>query len=133
MSPFLQLALSLVFIITAAKMGGYLSYRLGQPSVLGELIVGIILGPTVLDFLHWPFFTAEAHTGDTINELAEFGVLLLMFIAGLELHLSDLAKSGKVSVLAGVLGVILRLPPAKRLLAQEQVRSRYLERLLADW
>jgi Kef-type K+ transport system membrane component KefB len=106
MSPFLQLALSLVFIITAAKMGGYLSYRLGQPSVLGELIVGIILGPTVLDFLHWPFFTAEAHTGDTINELAEFGVLLLMFIAGLELHLSDLAKSGRISALAGVLGVV---------------------------
>ncbi|MBN2472507.1 MAG: cation:proton antiporter [Anaerolineae bacterium] len=107
MSPFLQLALALVVIITAAKAGGYLSYRLGQPSVLGELLVGLILGPSVLDFLHLPFFTPEAHTGDTIAELAEFGVLLLMFIAGLELHLSDLAKAGRVSALAGTLGVIM--------------------------
>lgn len=106
MTPFLQLALALVVIITAAKLGGYLSYRLGQPSVLGELIVGLLLGPSLIDFLHLPFFTAEAHTGDTVAELAEFGVLLLMFIAGLELHLSDLARSGKVSALAGTLGVL---------------------------
>ncbi|GAB4572368.1 MAG: cation:proton antiporter [Anaerolineae bacterium] len=106
MTPFLQLALALVVIITAAKAAGYLSYRLGQPSVLGELLVGIILGPSVIDFLHLPIFTPDAHTGDTIKELAEFGVLLLMFIAGLDLHLSDLAKSGKVSALAGTLGVI---------------------------
>ncbi len=106
MTPFLQLALALVVIITAAKAGGYLSYRLGQPSVLGELLVGLILGPSVLDFLHLPIFTPEAHLGDTIAELAEFGVLMLMFIAGLELHLSDLAKAGRVSALAGTLGVV---------------------------
>ena len=44
MSPFLQFDIALVIIILAAKLGGYISYRLGQPSVLGELIVGIILG-----------------------------------------------------------------------------------------
>ncbi|MFC1960103.1 cation:proton antiporter [Chloroflexota bacterium] len=107
MTPFLQLTLALVIIITAAKIGGYISYRLGQPSVLGELLVGVLLGPSLVDFLHWPFFDPAAHTGDTIHELAEFGVLLLMFIAGLELHLSDLAKSGKVAALAGTLGVIV--------------------------
>ena len=96
MSPFLQFALVIVIIITASKVGGYLSYRLGQPSVLGELIAGIILGPTLLNLLHWPIFTNE-HLGESIAHLAEIGVLLLMFIAGLELHLSDLARSGKVS------------------------------------
>lgn len=106
MTPFLQLALALVIIITAAKAAGYLSFRLGQPSVLGELLAGLIIGPSLLDLLHLPVFTPEAHTADTIHELAEFGVLLLMFIAGLDLHLSDLAKSGKVSALAGILGVI---------------------------
>ncbi len=106
MTPFLQLALALMVIITAAKLAGYLSYRLGQPSVLGELLVGLVLGPSLLDFLHLSFFTAEAHTDQVIHELAEFGVLLLMFIAGLDLHLSDLVKSGKVSALAGTLGVI---------------------------
>ncbi len=106
MSPFLQLAFALVLIIAAAKAAGYLSYRLGQPSVLGELLVGLILGPSVIDLLHLPLFTPEAHTGDTIAELAELGVLLLMFIAGLDLHISDLAKSGKIAALAGTLGVI---------------------------
>jgi Kef-type K+ transport system membrane component KefB len=108
MSPFLQLSLALAFIILAAKAGGYLSYRLGQPSVLGELLVGIILGPTVIDLLHQPFFSDE-HLSETIHLLAELGVMLLMFLAGLELHLKDLARSGRVAVLAGILGVILPL------------------------
>lgn len=105
MSPFLQFDIALVIIILAAKLGGYLSYRLGQPSVLGELIVGILLGPSALDVLHLPFFT-DSHLAETITHLAEIGVLLLMFIAGLDLHLNDLARSGKVSALAGILGVI---------------------------
>jgi Kef-type K+ transport system membrane component KefB len=106
MTPFLQFALALVVIIVAAKLGGYASYKLNQPSVLGELIVGIILGPSVLNFLHWPYFSDE-HLAESISHLAEVGVLLLMFIAGLDLHLSDLAKSGKVSALAGIFGVVV--------------------------
>jgi len=82
MLPFLQLAIAIVVLITAAKAGGYLSVRLGQPAVLGELLAGLILGPTVLDFVHLPVFTDE-HLAETIHQLAEFGVLLLMFIAGL--------------------------------------------------
>lgn len=106
MSDFLQFSLALAVIIALAKAAGYVSIKLGQPSVLGELIVGVLLGPTVLDFLHFTFFT-DGHLNEVIHELAEIGVLLLMFIAGLDLHLNDLAKSGKVSVLAGTLGVIL--------------------------
>ena len=108
MTPFLQLALALAIIILAAKLGGYVSYRLGQPTVLGELLVGIILGPTLLDLLHLPYFSDE-HLAEVVHELAEIGVLLLMFIAGLGLHISDLAKSGKVAALGGVLGVIAPL------------------------
>jgi len=48
----------------------------------------------MLHFLHWSVFT-DAHLGETITHLAELGVLLLLFIAGLDLHLNDLAKSGK--------------------------------------
>jgi Kef-type K+ transport system membrane component KefB len=108
MTPFLQLAISLAIIIAAAKAGGYLSYRLGQPAVLGELIVGILLGPTVIDLLNLTAFT-DPHLEEVVHELAELGVLLLMFLAGLELNLKDLAKSGKVSALAGTLGVIFPL------------------------
>ena len=106
MPLFLQLAMALAILITAAKLGGYLSLRLGQPAVLGALLAGLILGPLLLDFLHWGPFTS-LHLGETIRCLAELGVLLLMFIAGLDLHLSDLAKSGKAAVLVGTMGVLL--------------------------
>jgi Kef-type K+ transport system membrane component KefB len=106
MTPFLQLALALAVLIAAAKVGGYLSYRLGQPSVLGELTVGLLLGPSLIDILHLPFFT-DPHLPEVIHHLAEIGVLLLMFLAGLELDIEDLARTGKVAALAGTLGVIL--------------------------
>ena len=108
MSPFLQLAVSLALIITAAKIGGYLSYRLGQPAVLGELLVGILLGPSLIDLLHFSVFT-DSHLPEVIYQLAEIGVLLLMFLAGLDLHLADLLHSSKVSGLAGTLGVLFPL------------------------
>jgi len=106
MTEFLQLALALAILIAAAKLGGYISLRLGQPSVLGELIAGLILGPSLLNMLHRAPFTSQ-HLGETITLLAEIGVLLLMFLAGLELHIEDLVKSGKVSALAGTLGVVV--------------------------
>ncbi len=108
MPPFLQLVLVLVIVITAAKTGGYFSNRLGQPAVLGELLVGILLGPSLINFLDWPFFS-DSHLAETVEHLAEIGVLMLMFIAGLDLHLTDLIRSGKVSVLAGTLGVVVPL------------------------
>ena len=108
MLPFLQFILALGIIIGAAKVGGYLSSRLGQPAVAGEVLAGLILGPSVLNFLHWPAFT-DAHLGETIALFAELGVLLLLFIAGLDLHLTDLAKSGKSAALAGSLGFVLTL------------------------
>ena len=106
MSSFLQLAFLLTLILVAAKASGYLATKLGQPSVLGELIVGLLLGPSLVNIGHLPFITA-AHVSETIYELGELGVLLLMFIAGLELHLSDLAKNTKVAAYSGVLGVIV--------------------------
>lgn len=109
MTPFLQFAIALAVVIFAAKLGGFISLRLGQPSVLGELLVGIILGPSVFNLLHIPYFTNAEHVEEVLHQMAEIGVLLLMFIAGLDLHITDLLKSGKVALLAGVLGVILPL------------------------
>jgi Kef-type K+ transport system membrane component KefB len=106
MSEFLQLTIAVVVLIAAAKVGGYLSFKLGQPAVMGELLAGLILGPSVIDFIHLPQFTNQ-HMGETIHYLAEFGVLLLMFIAGLDLHLKDLTQAGRVSMSAGVLGFII--------------------------
>jgi Kef-type K+ transport system membrane component KefB len=106
MSPVLQLIFVLLVIILAAKLASYISIKLGQPSVLGELLIGILLGPTLLDLTHLTFLT-NTHLTETIIELGELGVLLLMFIAGLELHLSELAKNTRVAAYAGILGVLL--------------------------
>jgi len=108
MTPFLQLAFELVVILLAAKAAGYLSTRLGQPSVLGELLVGVLLGPSLIDILHLPFIN-NASLGTTLAELSELGVLLLMFIAGLELHLHELATHRRVSLLASTGGVLLSI------------------------
>ncbi|MBN1313410.1 MAG: cation:proton antiporter [Anaerolineae bacterium] len=100
------LLLALAFVITAAKIGGWLSNRLGQPAVLGELIVGLLLGPSVLNVFGQAYFEA-AHVTGTLTELGELGVIFLMFVAGLEINLTDLLKTGKAAVLSGVLGVFI--------------------------
>ena len=110
-SEFLEFILAIVIIIVAAKLGGYISTRFNQPSVLGELLAGLLLGPTALDMLH--SWTLVFHNADILAELisimAELGVILLMLLAGLELHLPDLLNAGKVSAFAGILGVVLPL------------------------
>jgi Kef-type K+ transport system membrane component KefB len=108
-NEFLNLILALAIIIVAAKLSGYISVRLGQPSVLGELLAGILLGPTLLNFFGWPLFAHSEVLSETITMMAELGVILLMMLAGLELNLEDLARSGKVSAISGVLGVIVPL------------------------
>lgn len=93
----MQMLLSLAIMIAATKLAGDLSVRLGQPSVLGKLIAGIIIGPAVL---HWiepePF----------IHEFSEIGVLLLMFIAGLETDLDQLKRNWRSSVAVAVGGIV---------------------------
>jgi Kef-type K+ transport system membrane component KefB len=74
--------------------------------VLGELLVGLLLGPSLIDLTHLSFIT-NTHLGETVSELGELGVMLLMFLAGLELEFKDLARNMKVSALSGSLGVIL--------------------------
>lgn len=106
MSPFLQLILLLSIILAAAKLAGYLTLLIGQPAVLGELLIGLILGPSIIDILHLPVF-GDPLLEESIEHLAEIGVLLLMFIAGLELHLDELARNSKVSAFAGILGVAI--------------------------
>ena len=107
---FLNFIAALAIVIVAAKASGYISVRLGQPAVLGELLAGIILGPTFLNMLGtWPMFSEDEHLGELIQLMAEIGVLLLMMLAGLELDLVEMLSSGKAASLSGTLGVIVPL------------------------
>ncbi len=106
MTPFLQLILVLAIILFSAKFAGFLSTKLRQPAVLGELLVGLLLGPTLIDLTHMAVVT-DTHLGEVVSELGELGVLVLMFLAGLELEMRDLTRSGKVSAFSGILGVLV--------------------------
>ncbi|MAS35830.1 MAG: sodium:proton exchanger [Anaerolineaceae bacterium] len=106
-NPVIALFLALGIIIAAARIAGTITRKLDQPRVLGELIVGVLLGPTLVDLLHSSLFgLGEAHLQQTIVEFAELGVLLLMFKVGLEIHLDELVKVGVVAGFAGVLGAV---------------------------
>jgi len=96
---------ALVIVIVAAKASGWISVRIGQPAVLGELLAGLVLGPSLLGVFAIPYF-AEAHVTDLLIELGEIGVILLMFVAGMDVHLEDMIKTGKPAVMAGALGVL---------------------------
>jgi len=104
---FLQLILLLLIILPASKLAGYASIRLGQPSVLGELLVGVVLGPSLIDLLHAPVFGNNSALPEFIKELGEIGVLLLMFVAGIELHLDEMRKTSRVAAFSGTLGVFV--------------------------
>ncbi|MBI4926965.1 MAG: cation:proton antiporter, partial [Anaerolineae bacterium] len=106
MSPFLQLIFILALLILVAKFAGYLSTRLGQPSVFGELLVGVLLGPSLLDVVHLSILT-DTHLDEVLREIGEIGVLFLMFLAGLELDFRDLARNTRVASYAGTLGVFV--------------------------
>jgi len=108
MSPILQLLLELSILITAAKLAGLLSSKLGQPAVLGEILAGLLLGPSLLNLPGSPLFASE-HLPEVVTELAEIGVVFLMFLAGMEADLAQMRRAGKVVILAGLLGVAVPL------------------------
>lgn len=85
-------------IIIAVKIAGDISVRLGQPAVLGKLIIGVLLGPAVLGIVE---------NSVLIEFFAEIGVLLLMFIAGLETDLKTMKESWLPALAVAVGGVIL--------------------------
>lgn len=99
-----QLVLALAVILAAAKLGGDLSERLGQPAVLGELLAGVLLGNLDLVGLGW-FRGLTMNT--TLTGLADVGVVLLLFEVGLESTVQDMKQVGWRSLIVAVLGVVV--------------------------
>ena len=91
---FLQLAL----ILVGARLFGEFMNRFGAPSVIGELMAGIVLGPSLLGWIE---------PNEIIQMLAEIGVILLLFEVGLETDMRRLARSGRRSVIAALGGFVI--------------------------
>ncbi len=101
--PVVPVLLGLVVILVAAKVGGEIFERMGQPSVLGELLFGMVIGNlALLGFGHLEFL----QTSVGIEVLAQLGVILLLFQVGLESNVHDMLSVGWSSLLVAVLGVV---------------------------
>ena len=110
--PIAPVLLMLMIILAAAKICGEISERLGQPSVLGELLAGIVLGNIVLLNPDWTLF--ESLRGSFMTEepaiivdaLARLGVILLLFEVGLESTVAEMKNVGKASLWVAAAGVV---------------------------
>ena len=87
-------------MLIAAKIAGVLSLRIGMPSVFGELLIGLILGPALLGWIT---------PNETTAVIAEIGVVLLMFMAGMETDIVAMRAVGRPAFLAALGGVLLPL------------------------
>ena len=96
--------LALAVILAAAKLGGDAAARIGQPAVLGELVVGVLVGNLSLLGIDWfQFITANA----TIGVIAQLGAVILLFEVGLESTVRDMMQVGMRSLVVAVLGVVM--------------------------
>ena len=95
-----HLFLDMAIIVVAAKLFGILARKVHAPQVVGEIVAGLIIGPNVLGIVS---------QNDFLVQMAEIGVILLMFMAGLETNLKDLLKTGPVAFLIACCGVFVPL------------------------
>jgi Kef-type K+ transport system membrane component KefB len=101
--PVAVVILALAVILAAAKLGGDLAVRIGQPAVLGELVAGVVIGN--LDLVGVSALEVLA-TNESIEVLAQIGVLILLFQVGLESTVRDMLKVGVTSLVVATLGVV---------------------------
>ncbi len=112
MNTSLQILFFVAVIILVAKLAGALSARVGLPLIMGELLAGVVLGPTVLDIFSLPILrTPEGPEGVSVASvfyiLAEVGVVLLMFVAGLETDMVMMRTTVAPAFWAAAGGVVL--------------------------
>lgn len=105
------LFLALGILLASARFLGEVARRLGQPGVVGELVAGVLLGPTVMGKV-WPGFTAEVFpaTGNVavlLDGLTTLSIALFLLVAGMEVQLSTIWKRGKTSLSVALAGFLV--------------------------
>ena len=100
MHPAVEALFPIALMLLAAKMAGLVSLRYGMPAVFGELLVGLALGPSLLGLVE---------LDKTTKVIAEIGVVLLMFMAGMETDVRAMQSVGRPAFLTAIGGLILPL------------------------
>ena len=92
--------LNIALILIFTKIGGLISKKFKMPEVLGALIAGVILGPVVLNLVHYD---------ENIKLLSNIGVIMLMFLAGIETNVQEFKKSGLSALIIALMGIAIPL------------------------
>lgn len=110
-SDFVLFTLQITVMLACAVAGGHLMRRLGQPAVLGEILGGILLGPTLFGALApelWRgLFGASPEVSVAREATIKLGMLFFMFVVGLEVNVSDLRRLGRRAAWIGIVGTVL--------------------------
>ena len=107
--PMAVLLLQIIVIIAFARLFGFIFKKIGQPAVIGEIVAGIILGPSIIgsffpDINHFLFPVASL---GTLNFLSQIGLILFMFIIGMELDLKAISKQAYDAIIISHAGIII--------------------------
>jgi Kef-type K+ transport system membrane component KefB len=108
-TPLSILLVQIVVIIAVAALFGRLFRRIGQPPVMGEMIAGIVLGPSVLGFF-FPSamaFLFPQTSLETLRLMSQIGVVLFMFIVGMELNVRHVKEKGSAAVMISHASIIV--------------------------
>jgi K+:H+ antiporter len=109
MAGFKLLILQIGTILIVARLAGWLFGKLHQPRVVGEMLAGILLGPSLLGWLA-PGISAAIFPPDSLghlNSLSQVGLLIFMFLVGLELDLGHLRELGRAAVMTSQVSIIV--------------------------
>ncbi|MGC3943170.1 MAG: cation:proton antiporter [Chryseolinea sp.] len=107
--PLAILLAQIVSIILVARLFGWICQRIGQPSVVGEIVAGIVLGPSLVG-LYWPEFSAALFPAQSLGNLqflSQVGLILFMFIVGIELDLNVLKTRAHEAVVISHASIII--------------------------
>jgi K+:H+ antiporter len=107
--PFSMLLLQIIFVLVATRLVGWLLRRIHQPQVIGEMIAGILLGPSLLGWL-LPGVTASVFPADSLGNLkalSDIGLLLFMFLVGLEFDTRVLRGHGHTAIVTSHASIIV--------------------------
>lgn len=90
---------SLIVVLVAAKLAAEIAERIGVPAVVGEIVAGVLVGPSAFGLI--------GHNNEILEVLGELGVILLLLEVGMEMDLAELSKVGRASFLVATVGVVV--------------------------
>ena len=107
--PLAILLVQIITIILVARFFGWVFKKIGQPSVIGEIIAGIVLGPSLLG-MYFPEFSADLFPADSLGNLkflSQIGLILFMFVIGMELDLKVLKNKANDAVVISHASIVI--------------------------